>query len=587
MTAWQRWGVFGLTVVALCLRLWGADQAAPYVPDTQIIREALDLGQKLANGSANFDIGLGGASKYPYVLPYLLLPVYGVILIGGRVSGVFHSTQDFVSWLFLNRVAIHVVTVTLIASLSALMVPVTFAIARRFNRGLGPWLAATFVTFSVTLIHFSHHARPHLPLAFFILLALYFSLRVYDTKSLRHYILAGGSVALAIGTLQSGVLAVVPFGVAHLLGIDFRHRKDWYKSLITKPLVAGLGAMLVGCIAAYPQLLLSPQSVIKLVDTSDGQTAVVVGGQTGTALDGFQLNYLPKNLGYLFGYEPITAALGIIGMVWFLARPQVKTDHLILVSLAGVFLVLFGLLRFTLPHYFSPLVPVLAIFAARMVADFESVIDQRWPSFAFLNSGVFSGILIVPMIVSSLRLDYVLGQVDTRTQAQNWITANVPIGSAIGTDFRFELYPTQESIRLQQSETNTVLGTREQWLSNLSSAKYPAPAFAITNLDVYEIDTLAQFSDLVNRHQLQYVAFEQYQIELANLLPVEEYAVKNGTRVAYFCPGSPLKENLNYALPDDITWPWWAMWQMDFPGPIVQIFSLQSSESGQSLSLNC
>src|SRR5258706_10226338 len=114
MTKIQVYCLVALTVLAFGLRIWAAEQVAPYVPDTQIIREALDLGQRLATGSTVFDVGLDNSAKYPMILPYSLLTIYGAIFVGGRPAGYFPSVQQFTGWLFLNRIAIHVVTVSFI-----------------------------------------------------------------------------------------------------------------------------------------------------------------------------------------------------------------------------------------------------------------------------------------------------------------------------------------------------------------------------------------------------------------------------------------------------------------------------------------
>jgi hypothetical protein len=88
-------------------------------------------------------------------------------------------------------------------------------------------------------------------------------------------------------------------------------------------------------------------------------------------------------------------------------------------------------------------------------------------------------------------------------------------------------------------------------------------------------------TDLVARHQIQYLVFEQYQAMGRNDSTIYNYALMHGMRVAVFCPGAPLDETTYYALPDDISGPWVSLWRVQYPGPIVQIFSMQTSSAEQ------
>ncbi len=577
MTKTQGVALSGLMVLAFGLRVWGADEVAPYVPDTQIIREAMDLGQKLATGSAIFDVGLGDTDKYPLVLPYLILAIYGTIFEVGRLLGTFHSLQDFVGWLFINRIQMHVVAVSFISLLSTLTVPLAFFIARRFEAHIAPWVAAIGVTFSLLLIQFSHHARPHVALAFFILLTLYFSIRIYETGSLWAYIAAGGSAALAGGTLQNGMLVILPLIVAHLLRMDWRDFTSIVKTAINRQSLIAMAVLGLGLLLAYPQIVFRSHGVVSVVTASNGQPALLFGGQTGFAMDGFQLKYLPQNIGALLGNEPILATLGLIGLIYYCFRPEHRAEHLILASFGIVFSLIFGLLSFTLPHYFSPLVAVLAIVAGHLLTDLNRICALKLPRIApALTIGV-GGFLLLSSVVYAFRLDYLLGQSDTRSQARDWILDNLQAGSEVASDFRLEMYPTQASILRQENEMPDTLGTREQWLSQLPQTAYPAPAFALTQLDVYPIKEMTALDTLMTKHQIQYLVFEQPAEQSRQNSLVYDYALSQGTRVAVFCPHHPTDPWLAYTLPDDIPAPWVELWQVDSPGPLVQIFSMQPS----------
>jgi len=587
MTKRKTTGLFALTLLALVLRLWAADKVAPYIPDTDIIRQAMDMGQRLATGSAPFDTGLSGASKYPLVLPYLLLAIYGAIFVTGRVVGVFHSVREFTSWLFLNRVMMHLVAVTLVSLLSSLAVPLAFCIARRFEQRLAPWLAAIWVTFNLMLIQFSHQARPHVPLAFFVLLAIYFSLRVYETGLLRNYIFAGVAVALASGTLQNGLLAAVPLLTAHLLRSDWRNWKAWLKPRLGWQWVAVVVIAGLGLLVAYPQIIAQPEKIIQLGLTQNGLTKIILGGQLGIGPNAFRLSYIPKNMVYLLGYEPVVTLLGLIGLIYYFFHPEYRPQHVILASFALSFGLIFISLSFSLPHYFSALMPVLAILAARWLAIIQKAIGIKFAAAAPLIVTAIGSLLAMALVVPPLRLDYVLGQSDTRTRARDWIITNLPPGSEIAADFRLEMYPTRPSIERQAAEVPGSLGTREQWLAELSPTDYPMPTYALTFLDVYPIQYPSEFEKLMMTHQIEFLVFEQYMAEPPINSIAYTYAVTHTRRIAVFCPAARLNIWQNYTLPNDLTVPWIELWTVSTPGPIVQIFSREPAPLNQSLLPPC
>jgi hypothetical protein len=181
----------------------------------------------------------------------------------------------------------------------------------------------------------------------------------------------------------------------------------------------------------------------------------------------------------------------------------------------------------------------------------------------------------------------VLSQTDTRTQARDWIETELPAGTEIATEFRLELYPTRESILRQQADLPDTWGTREQWLSEVPDDDYPAPAYGLTDLDVYNPATFSELSDLVINHRVQYIVFEQYVAQPRLDYPTYNYALKGATRVAVFCPRTPIDTFQYYALPNVVSAPWLELWTVDRSGPIVQIFVLELPAAEQSPVPDC
>ena len=100
------------------------------------------------------------------------------------------------------------------ALLSALIVPATFFLARRFTEPRFALLAAALVAGSLLGTVFGRQARPHAPAAALVACAVLTHLRLLERPSLAAWIAVGAVTALAIGTLQSAVALAFPLAAA-------------------------------------------------------------------------------------------------------------------------------------------------------------------------------------------------------------------------------------------------------------------------------------------------------------------------------------------------------------------------------------
>jgi len=84
--------LFALLAVAFALRLAPIRHGSPrnYVPDTHMVRQSLAMAR-------DHDLAprAGQYSFYPNLLPYLLLPVYGVEYAVGKARGAWPDAKGF------------------------------------------------------------------------------------------------------------------------------------------------------------------------------------------------------------------------------------------------------------------------------------------------------------------------------------------------------------------------------------------------------------------------------------------------------------------------------------------------------------
>src|SRR5690349_839119 len=138
-----------------------------------------------------------------------------------------------------------------VALLSLLAVPATYALARRFL-GRGPAVLAAFLSAASLLsLLFAQQARPHAAAAAIALLAVVAALRLARRPSWGSASVAALAVGLSIGALQSGLLSALPLAAAWL----WRDRRD--SSASFRRLAPPWMLLLAGAIA----WLLTPHSM--------------------------------------------------------------------------------------------------------------------------------------------------------------------------------------------------------------------------------------------------------------------------------------------------------------------------------------
>src|SRR5688572_18723522 len=81
-----------LFVLPLCLRLWPIGHGLPrnYVPDTHVVRSALGMARDKDPVPP-----VGRYSSYPYLVPYLLLPLYAGHFAVGLAQGEWSGPAEY------------------------------------------------------------------------------------------------------------------------------------------------------------------------------------------------------------------------------------------------------------------------------------------------------------------------------------------------------------------------------------------------------------------------------------------------------------------------------------------------------------
>ncbi|MCB0169489.1 MAG: glycosyltransferase family 39 protein [Anaerolineae bacterium] len=416
------------------LRVWGITFGLPfaYHPDEQ---QYILPGLGVVSG--NFE---PIAYYNPTLYPYFIGLVYTLTYLGLRLFGAFpdffdlnsgwsQSMQPWITGLiFLARyltVAVGVLTTVVVYQLGR----------RAYSRPTG--LAAAII-FGLAFLpaREAHFAVSDAPTALGVAVTLYLTLNIVRRGHWSDYVGVGVALGLSAATKYTAALLIVPVGVAHLVS---RRYTTWPQRLLQ-----GWRGVLTGLAAVVSYLLVSPYTLLAWsefwADFSENLQSAKEGFQ-GLNLDpaGGAIFYL-KGLVWGFGWPLL--GLFLIAIVFLLWRH--KRVDLVLLSLP-----LFGFWymqrqEMYFVRWLMPFLPPLAVISAEtlhaaarkvgQVSDLSGA-SQR---LALLRPAaltiILALLLTLPSTYMTLQADHVFSQLDTRTEALQWMQANVPPGSSVAAE---------------------------------------------------------------------------------------------------------------------------------------------------------
>lgn len=351
-------GILLLTACALVLRFVGLGQHLPHAleDDSLQIEQASVLRHRLHGTSG----GPGALpTQYPLVLPALgaLVPTLAADpRLLEPVSVADHLAKASERVLRMRWV---------VALVSALAVPASWALARRFLGSRWALVAAAFVALGLLPLVFAQQARPHGGFLGFSALALVACLRLRERGGWSRHAQAGLAAGLALGTLHFGLFLLPPLVAAHALA-PRRSLAQLGAALATVALCAWLAyPSLDGGFAAGGDDALGPQPIglhPSLASSFHGGGAAIV-------------------LRELASHDPALLALAVAGLLAVaggargararrdapLGSGAVARDALVVGAFALPFATTLCAFDRTFARFLLPLYPVLALAAALAV----------------------------------------------------------------------------------------------------------------------------------------------------------------------------------------------------------------------------
>jgi hypothetical protein len=564
----ERWyiaAVLVLAALALGVGLWHGLPNV-YVPDTHIIRNALGMAK-----TQNLWPPSGMYSTYPYLLSYLLLPVYAGTFILGRAMGIYASADDFGQKLIEDPTAVYLEARILIALFGLVAVIYLYRAARRmgWSHGLSAG-AALLLAFSPLFVQLGHHSRPWIPMVAGVAFVLYHSAGIALSGRPRDYVLAGIGAGLTFAMHQVGCVAFLIPVAAHFAG---RGREVLSGQAIRLAFLLLLLFAGAAFFLGYGHLVFGGDSVDVIATDKE---AVGLGGQK-LILDSFSGQRAGKTISAMFGYDPICTVLGLVGLVIGIAMAGFNGLRCALLVFGLLFTVFMLLYDNAHIRYMLPLLPALALGAALAAAKAGKFV--RWKE----------GWLLVPLVlfsaVQTARMDYLFCQTDTRDQARTWIEENIPSGARIAAEgYTAPLTPTLESLLFLKNNAGVWLKRKENQIVERGGAGEGPTYFMIPLERFYRFQSYWPHQYLLNGDRPIADFLDDMGAEWVMLYdrwpheerhpPLLEYLAARDEPGPVFSPAA-VPDPPEATLPMDMDFPLTSLWTLERPGPVLKLFRLK------------
>jgi len=260
------------------------------------------------------------------------------------------------------------------------------------------------------------------PLAFFVALVMWSSVRLVERPSLGRWIAAGCFVGLAASSKYSGALAGVALATAASTRLGASPRRS-----LGFLAVAALAAILV-FIATSPYCLLDWRTFIADFGTERRHMA---SGHFGLSRGGALDLYVAS----MWRSFPVLLPLGLVGIARMRSDPASRR------RVAPLFVLLLALLAtmsawaMYAVHYFVPAFPAIAVLIALGVTTVWSRLGGeragRARAFGRGALGTLVGLGLIAASVGLARERARERDPHTRTEAKQWLRAHVPPGSVV------------------------------------------------------------------------------------------------------------------------------------------------------------
>lgn len=487
-------GIWLILLIALTVRIWGTNFGLPYfffhTDENRYIHYILSI-------LAPDEYHLRARLDFPSFFYYVLALVSGVYYSLGRIFASFHSVKD------ISLSTLYLLLRMTTAVFSTAVVYLTYRIGKKlYNRTVG-LIAGLILSFTFLDVLTSHYIKHDVYAQFFGILAFLFCCLVYRTGKLKHYLLSGLFIGIAIAIKLTAFFFIVPLITAHLL---FAADEFWdsrkIRVFFDRNIFYGLLAILFGLGISNPHYLMRLVTSKLLFNVSTSLTSthqILASNADGIATGWWWLVYLAAS-GLFYPFFILSMA-GIIHGI----KKHTKTE-ILLFSFPVVYYLILSVRPVSFDRWAVNLTPFLAIFAALFLYESYCFLRYRLNLKNSLKATLILLLFIFTVGVSAVRVclfDYSIAHSDTREQAAKWLTKNLPkenLFFAIGGTIHIGQY-------LQKMGYRNVLNLFP--FDNKEIFHYPGEVLAVSSGDYHVAHNYQTASEEYKNFYKNYLLFIQ------------------------------------------------------------------------------
>jgi 4-amino-4-deoxy-L-arabinose transferase-like glycosyltransferase len=273
-------------------------------------------------------------------------------------------------------------------------------------------------------VQMSQQVNVDVPMTFFLVIALWYMLRVYERGTLGTYVGAGVAIGLAAASKYTAATLIIPLLTVHLL--REHGTRGLFRSLLDVRLFASVVLAEILFLALNPFMLLDTAAFksgfgFELQHMAAGHFGI---GEDSSSFWFYATQAIPANLGWVLG------AFALGGLITVLRhREQVRRWAPVLTYLA-ILSALLVFWKMRADRYFLPLLPGIFLLISAALGEGMSLLRGHLPPLAAGHRKRLARSLVMLFATAALGgesvaavLNYhlVAGKPDTRTIARGWI----------------------------------------------------------------------------------------------------------------------------------------------------------------------
>ncbi len=398
-------GVMGIVTIALFFRLTGInwDQGHTLHPDERFIIMTVE--------------NIAWPDKLnPHFFAYGSLPLYLLKIVSSVVGFINPLLATYGKMQLVGRV------ISTIFDIGTLLL--LYGIIKNFSKTRTTALfGALWYACSVLPIQLSHFFAVDTMLTFFTMLTIYLLLLYHKKPSSVRAVTIGVACGMAVATKFSGVMVAIPVGVTLLYNIQIH----WKERCVHAAYMLFAGVSTFICCQPYALLdfaTFSRQIIEQQAMTKSAFTFPYTLQYVGKIPYVYEITNI-----FLWGQGTILATMSLLG-VSICTYLLIRKKNYALGILLSFFWIYFGVVgKFAIGfmRYLLPIYPILTICAALLM-------EKSTRRASRIQSYIIYVCLTGGILLWTSAFMHIYTEPNARTQATNWILANIPEGSTIALE---------------------------------------------------------------------------------------------------------------------------------------------------------